>query len=122
MTFPKLLTHLLSKKGAWEDFPFDMETLVIKAGPKMFALIGLEYDPLKIGLKCDPEHAEGLRAIYPAVEPAYHMHKRHWNTVTLDGSIPDKVIYEMIDESYELVIRSMTKAERENLGTVSRKK
>lgn len=115
MNFQKLQTYLISKLGAWEDFPFDNNTLVLKVGPKMFALIGLEHDPLKIGLKCDPEHAEGLRAIYPAVEPAYHMHKRHWNTVTLDGSIPDDVIYEMIDDSYELVFESLTRKQREDI-------
>jgi predicted DNA-binding protein (MmcQ/YjbR family) len=115
MTFEKLMQYIHAKKGAWDDFPFDMETLVIKVGPKMFALIGLENDPLRMNLKCDPQHAEGLRAIYPAVQPGYHMHKRHWNTVILDGSIPDDVIYEMIDESYELVFKSLTKQQREEL-------
>ena len=116
MTFQKLQNYLLSKKGAREDFPFDINTLVIKVGPKMFALISLENDPLTINLKCDPEHAEALRAIYPAVRPGDHMNKRHWNTVLLDGSIPDEVIYEMIDESYDLVVMSLTRAEREGLG------
>jgi len=107
---------MLSKQGAREDFPFDMNTLVMKAGPKMFALIGLENDPLRINLKCDPEHAEALRALYPAVTPGYHMHKRHWNTVILDDTIPDDVLYEMINESYDLVVESLTRRQREEIG------
>ena len=76
----------------------------------MIALVGLEDDPLRINLKCDPEHAEALRAMYPAVLPGYHMHKRHWNTVILDDSLPEDLLIEMVDDSYDLVFKSLTKA------------
>ena len=116
MDFHSLKDYLLGKKGAKEDFPFDPHTLVLKVMSKMFALIALEEDPLRINLKCDPEHAEALRAIYPAVLPGYHMDKRHWNTIILDGSIPDEVIHEMIDDSYALVVKGLRRADREKLS------
>jgi predicted DNA-binding protein (MmcQ/YjbR family) len=107
-----------SKPGAVEDFPFDETTLVIKVMGKMFALMSLKVAPDEapgINLKCDPGLAEILRNTYPAVQPGYHMNKRHWNTVTVDGSIPEEEIYEMIDNSYDLVVRGPKKADREKL-------
>lgn len=115
MDFQKVKTLLLSKPGAWEDFPFGPDALVFKVANKMFALIGIEHDPLQMNLKCDPEHGEGLRAIYPSVLPGYHMNKRHWNTIILDGSVPEEVIAEMIDDSYSLVFQTLTKKEQENI-------
>jgi predicted DNA-binding protein (MmcQ/YjbR family) len=112
MNFDALRSYLLAKPGAVEDFPFDMETLVIKVGGKMFALVSINEDPLNMNLKCDPVKAEFLRARYPAVRPGYHMNKRHWNTVVLDGSIPDAEIRSLIDDSYTLVVAGLPKSRR----------
>jgi predicted DNA-binding protein (MmcQ/YjbR family) len=78
----------------------------------MFALVGLDEDPLRLNLKCDPPKAEILREIYPAIQPGYHMNKRHWNTIILDGSIADAEIQSMIDDSYALVVKGLPKARR----------
>jgi predicted DNA-binding protein (MmcQ/YjbR family) len=106
-----------SKPGAVEDFPFDEVTLVVKVRGKIFALMGTDQDPdtPSINLKCEPALAEMLRETYPAVVPGYHMNKRHWNTVTVDGSIPEPEIHEMIDHSYEQVVKSLPKKDREGL-------
>ncbi len=112
MNFDALRDYLLKKPGASEDFPFDTVTLVIKVGGKMFALTNITADPLRINLKCDPIKADFLRQHYPAVLPGYHMNKRHWNTVVLDGSIPEAEILSMIDESYDLVVQGLSKAKR----------
>ena len=112
MNFATLRSDLLSKPGASEDFPFDAQTLVIKVSGKMFALLGINDDPLRINLKCDPLKAEFLREPYPAVQPGYHMNKRHWKTVVLDGSIAEAEIRSMIDESYELVVKGLPKSRR----------
>ncbi|MCK4622063.1 MAG: MmcQ/YjbR family DNA-binding protein [Desulfuromonadales bacterium] len=112
MDFETLRNYLLAKAGAMEDFPFDDKTLVIKVGGKMFALLGLNEEPLRVNLKCDPLKAEVLRQRYPAVLPGYHMNKRHWNTVVLDGSVPEEEVLAMIDESYELVVKGLPKAQR----------
>ena len=103
------------KKGAYEDFPFGPQAMVFKVAEKMFALAGLENNPLRLNLKCDPELALHLREVFPAVLPGYHMNKKHWNTVILDGTIPDDDICSMIDDSYELVVKSLKKADREKL-------
>jgi len=115
MDIEQLRTYCLAKKGTSEDFPFGEETLVIRVGRKMFALTTLTNYPPRVNLKCDPERALELRERYEAVQPGYHQNKRHWNTVTLDDSIPPREILEMIDHSYELVFRSLTKREREEL-------
>lgn len=112
MNLKQLRKYFSQKQGSYEDFPFDEVTMVIKVGNKMYALIGLDDDPLGINLKCDPMLAAELRHLYPAVIPGYHMNKTHWNTVILDGSIPVKIIKKMIDDSYDLVFRSLTKKER----------
>jgi predicted DNA-binding protein (MmcQ/YjbR family) len=112
MDFATLRTYLLSKPGASEDFPFDPVTLVAKVGGKMFALVGIDETPLRVNLKCLPEQAEVLRELYPAVLPGYHMNKRHWNTVVLDGSLPDEDVRGMIDDSYELVLQGLPRARR----------
>ncbi len=112
MTFETLKDYLLGKPGAGEDFPFDDVTLVFKVGGKMFALVILDEDPMRMNLKCDPVKAEFLRAQFPAVHPGYHMNKRHWNTVTLDGTLPDPLVLAMIDDSYELVVRGLPRARR----------
>lgn len=112
MDFETLRDYLLSKPAAKEDFPFDSTTLVLKVGGKMFALLGLNEEPLRVNLKCDPHQAELLRQRYPAIIPGYHMNKRHWNTVILDGSLSDEQIQTLIDDSYALVVRGLPKAKR----------
>jgi predicted DNA-binding protein (MmcQ/YjbR family) len=115
--FAWLETELSEKPGATEEYPFDDVTLVYKVGGKMFALVSTDDTPLSLTLKCDPERAVELRAVYPAVKPGYHMSKVHWNTITLDGTIPDDEIKEWIQESYDLVVASLKKADREALKT-----
>lgn len=94
-----------SQAGAAETYPFGPNTAVYKVDGRMFALIPRDADPPRINLKCDPDWSEVLRNAYPAVQPGYHQNKKHWNTVTLDGSIPDDEIVELIEHSYELVAR-----------------
>lgn len=101
-----LRSYCLRKKGKiTEEFPFDEHTLVFKLNGKIFILISTETHPVTINLKCEPERAIELREQYPSVEPGYHMNKKHWNTVTLDGSILPKEIFAMIDHSYGLVAK-----------------
>jgi predicted DNA-binding protein (MmcQ/YjbR family) len=102
MNIETIREYCISKKGATEGFPFGEDTLVFKAGGKIFALANLDGD-LSINLKCDPDFAIELREKYPAVTPGYHMNKKHWNTVILDGSVPDKEVLAWIDHSYNLV-------------------
>ena len=102
--------------GAVEDYPFGDEVAVYKVGGRMFALVSLDGDPGSVNLKCDPDLALELRARYPAVRPGYHQDKRHWNTVELDGSIPESELREMIEQSYELVVSRLPRADRARLG------
>ena len=114
----QLRAYCNAKKGVEETFPFDDVTLVFKVMGKMFALTSLDTpldEPARVNLKCDPTLAIMLRETYPAVLPGYHMNKRHWNTVVLDGTIPPDEIEEMIDNSYDLVVRGLKKADRERL-------
>ncbi len=94
--------YCLKKPGTTEEFPFDNETLVFKVGGKMYALCNVDLFE-SINLKCDPEQAVQLREMYDSVLPGYHMNKKHWNTVILDGTIPDRLIYAWTDHSYQLV-------------------
>jgi predicted DNA-binding protein (MmcQ/YjbR family) len=105
-----------SKPGSQETFPFDLRTLVFKVAGKMYALCDIDGDPLELSLKCDPDEAEALRSVYPAVKPGYHLNKRHWNTVTLDGTVGDKVVLEWLDRSYDRVVAGLTRREREALA------
>ncbi len=111
-----LRAYLLTKAGTTEERPFGPDALVFKVTGKMFALVAWEADPLTISLKCDPTLAQFLRDTYPAVQPGYHLNKRHWNTVTLDGRIPPDEIEEMIDNSYALVVKGLTKAQRAEIS------
>ena len=104
-----LRDYCLIKKAVTEEFPFDDTTLVFKVMGKMFALLPLAKDPLRINLKCDPERAEDLRETYESIEPGFHMNKKHWNTLYLDGDVSDKNILELIDHSYSLVISKLSK-------------
>lgn len=107
---------LAAKPGATQDRPFWPEILVFKVGAKMFAAVNEAGEVGSVNLKCDPDEAEALRAQFRSVKPGYHMNKRHWNTVILDGTVPDNVIAEMVDASYELVVDSLPKSERAALG------
>jgi predicted DNA-binding protein (MmcQ/YjbR family) len=118
MTIDKIYEYCLHKKGTTEDFPFDQDTLVLKVGGKMFCLTSLkkwEAGDYSINLKCDPDYAEELRARYEAVEPGYHMSKKHWNTVHVNKDLPFSEVLKLIDHSYDLVFNSLKKIERENI-------
>ena len=106
--------YCLRKQGVTEEFPFDEKTLVYKVRGKMFALTNIDAFE-SINLKCDPETALQLREAYEGVTPGYHMNKKHWNTVRTDGGIPDKLIYQWIDDSYKLVGDKLPRAEREGV-------
>src|SRR4051812_14615380 len=110
-----LRDHCLSQTGAVEEYPFGPGAAVYKVMGKMFALIAEGSDPPSISLKCDPNLAAILREAYTAVTPAYHMNKVHWNGVRSDGSIPDDELREMIDASYDLVVKSLPRRDREAL-------
>lgn len=110
----EILDYCLAKKGVTESFPFDNETLVIKVGEKMFLLMSLERQPLQITVKTDPEWSAELREQYPQITGAYHMNKTHWNSVAIDGLKRD-LIFELIDQSYDLVFSSLTKKRRDEI-------
>jgi predicted DNA-binding protein (MmcQ/YjbR family) len=107
--------YLLSKPEAVCDYPFGPDVEVLKVSEKMFATLAMNEGVLNMNLKCDPHEAVILRDIFPAVLPGYHMNKRHWNTVILDGSIPTGEIERMIDNSYELVVKGLKKVQRQAL-------
>jgi predicted DNA-binding protein (MmcQ/YjbR family) len=111
-----LRASCLSLAGAEETFPFGPMTSVFKVAGKMFALSRLGRSPLSVSLKCEPELALQLRATHPAVTAGYHLNKRHWNTVLLDGSLPDQTVREMIEDSYDLVLASLPRSRRRALG------
>ena len=108
--------YCLNKPAATEDMPCGPDNIVFKIEGKMFALAALDEVPPAVNLKCDPDLALELRDRYEQVQPGYHMNKKHWNTVELDGVIPEREIKKMIDHSYDLVVGSLPKAKREKLG------
>jgi predicted DNA-binding protein (MmcQ/YjbR family) len=110
----------LRQPGAVEDFPFGPETSVFKVAGKIFALSALARDPLEVSVKCEPELAVDLRITYPAIRPGYHLNKRHWNTITLDGSLPDQLVRDLVEDSYDLVVEGLPKRERERLARATR--
>ena len=112
MNLQNFYEYCLSKKGVTEHFPFDEDTLVFKVGAKMFALSSLsqwEKGQPSVNLKCDPDKAAELRAEYNDIQPGYHMSKIHWNTINVNQKVSDKIINELIDHSYELIFKSLTK-------------
>ncbi|MCM3703895.1 MmcQ/YjbR family DNA-binding protein [Paenibacillus macerans] len=113
--YNKLTAYCLSKKGAVQEYPFGPDTLVMKVGGKIFALIPVpgNESAVQISLKCDPVIAANLREQHKCVQPGYHLNKQHWNTVTADGSLPIDDLQAMIDHSYDLVLKGLTKAARE---------
>lgn len=108
------------KPGVTEEFPFDETTLVFKVMGKMFVLTNLDGD-WSLNLKCDPEWAMELRETYPAIQPGYHMHKAMWNTVMMDGSLNVKLILELVDHSYQLVVDKLPKRLKEELKELAEK-
>ena len=106
-----------AKPGSAEDYPFGDEVAVFKVAGRMFALVSLGPAPGSVSLKCDPGLVVGLRGRYAAITPGYHLNKRHWNTVTLDGSVPDEEVLELIDHSYDLVLAGLTRTQRNKLIT-----
>ena len=116
MNIEEYRTYCLSKQAVTESFPFDSNTLVFKVANKMFALTDVDLFT-SVNLKCDPEWAVQLREEYDgSILPGYHMNKTHWNTVVMDGSVGDKLVKELIDHSYELVVNSLPKKVKEEFG------
>ena len=120
MTLDSLRDYCLSRPGATEELPFGPDALVFKVSGKMFALTGLDAEELSVNLKCDPEVAQELRATYDCVRPGYHMNKVHWNTVVLDGSVPDGLVRGWIDDSYALVVQRLSKKQQAELSAQNR--
>jgi predicted DNA-binding protein (MmcQ/YjbR family) len=113
----RVIEACLAKPGSTEDYPFGDEVAVFKVAGKVFALVPLAGSPASVSLKCDPGLAADLRQRYPAVTPGYHLNKRHWNTVTLDGSVPGEELLDLIDHSYQLVVAGLPRAERAALDS-----
>lgn len=105
MNIESIRNYCLSKEDVEETLPFGPDTLVYKVDGKIFLLMGMDNEPLSFNVKCDPDLAQELRAAYTCVQPGYHMNKKHWNTVTADGSVPFKQLKEWIDHSYALVAK-----------------
>ncbi|MCX7771495.1 MAG: MmcQ/YjbR family DNA-binding protein [Clostridia bacterium] len=110
-----ILAYLKGRKGAYEDYPFGPEPLVMKVCSRMFALVSSHQGVISLSLKCDPLIAQALRQQYPSVTPGYHLNKQHWNTVRLDGTVPDAQILWMIDHSYEMVTKGLSRKEKQQL-------
>ena len=113
MDIESIRMFCISKKAVTESMPFDDKTLVFKVVDKIFALAALDVHPLRINLKCDPEKAIDLRERFESVQPGYHSNKKHWNTIEVNGEINKEVLYELIDDSYNMVIAKLTKKVRE---------
>ena len=117
MDIEEFREYCLSKKYVTEHFPFDEVTLVFKVAGKMFALSGLEHHPPAVNLKCDPERSISLREEYSDIIEGFHMSKKHWNTVSIEN-LPTKFIIELIDHSYDLVVKGLTKKLQKELGFI----
>lgn len=116
MNIEDVLAYCLEKPGVSEHLPFGPDVLVMKVGGKVFLLAPLNTPSLQFNLKCDPELALELREQYASVQPGYHMNKKHWNTITVDGSVSEKTVLEWIDHSYDLVLKSLPKRLKEQLS------
>jgi predicted DNA-binding protein (MmcQ/YjbR family) len=121
MNLKSLRTYCLAKPGTTEERPFGPDTLVFKVMGKMFALVGDNPHPESVNLKCDPDDALFFRQKFEGVKPGYHMNKKLWNTVDLNGDVPETLIYKMIDDSYELVVNGLRKKDRDALRGLSEK-
>lgn len=116
MNIEAFRTYCLSKKFVTESFPFDETTLVFKVADKMFSLTALDRQPTQVNLKCDPEKSILLREEFEDVIEGFHMSKKHWNTITIEGNLSNELIIELIDHSYDLVVKGMTKKKQTELG------
>jgi predicted DNA-binding protein (MmcQ/YjbR family) len=105
----------LTFQGSEETFPFGFETSVFKVAGKVFALSRLQSEPLSVSLKCEPQLAEQLRAAHPCITAGYHLNKRHWNTVVLDGSLSEQMIADMVEDSYDLIVSQLSRARQRAL-------
>ena len=115
MDIEQLREYCLAKTGTEEGLPFGPDTLVYKVGGKGFLLTGLENEELRFNVKCQPDKAMELREQFSCVVPGYHMNKKHWNTIVVDGTVSSKQLKEWIDHSYELVVKSLPKKIREDI-------
>ena len=113
----RVIAACSAKPGSAEDYPFGDEVAVFKVAGKMFALVTLGPALGSVSLKCDPDLAAGLRRRHAAITAGYHLNKRHWNTVELDGSVPEDELLDLIDHSYELVVARLSRAERDVMNT-----
>jgi predicted DNA-binding protein (MmcQ/YjbR family) len=112
----ELRAWCLRQPGSSEEFPFGPELSVFKVAGKIFAISSLDDSLLGVSLKCEPDLAVALRASYPAIRPGYHLNKRHWNTVTIDGTLPDQLVRDMVEDSYDLIVSALPKRIRDRLG------
>ncbi len=120
MNIEEYRDYCLAKKGVTESFPFDEQTLVFKVMGKMFALSGLEHQPARVNLKCDPERSIELREEYNGlINPGFHMSKLHWNTVELEMNLPNELILELINHSYDLVVQGLTKKVKDQIQNIT---
>ena len=115
MDLEVLLGHCLAKPGATASHPFGPGALVVKVAGKMFAIVEEDADPLRVSLKCEPDIAVVLRESYASVTPGYHLNKRHWNTVTLDGTVHDEQVLEWVDDSFDLVVDALPRRLRDEI-------
>jgi predicted DNA-binding protein (MmcQ/YjbR family) len=122
MDLDTIREYCLSKPGSEETLPFGPDVLVFKVAGKVFLLVPLDTDNLQFNAKCDPEEAEELRERYPNVQPGYHMNKKHWNTITVDGSVSSALLKKWIDHSYDLVVKSLPVKTKEKLQEKKGKK
>lgn len=118
MNIEEFREYCLSKKHVTESFPFDENTLVFKVANKMFALSGLDHKPSRVNLKCDPERSIELREEHNEIVEGYHMSKKHWNTVVIEGNLPNTFIKELIDHSYDLIVKGLTKKVQKEFGFI----
>lgn len=117
MNIEEFRNYCISKKNVSEDFPFDEQTLVFKVMGKMFALCDTHLF-ISINLKCEPTFSDELREQYVGITPGYHMNKKHWNTIIADGSASEKQLRDWIDHSYDMVVKGLTKKEKELLSNI----
>ena len=115
MNYEDLQQYCSGKKGVTAEFPFDENTLVFKVMGKAFALSGLNEEEARVNLKCDPDRAIDLREEFPDIIPGYHMNKKHWNTVYIERELNDDFVKQLIDHSYDLVVKKLTKKVKEEL-------
>jgi predicted DNA-binding protein (MmcQ/YjbR family) len=120
LTLEVIKAYCLAKPGSSAGYPFGEGTLVFKVLDRMYALCSEDERPLRINLKCDPDDALALRAQYSAIIPGYHMNKKHWNSLIMDGSLQDSLVFELIDHSYQLVISKMSQAKQRKLKSIEK--